>query len=325
MKIGYIGGFWATNIGNSFYNLGALHLLKKVFGEDNIFFVPDPPQWFWSKVKNDYKLIEKLDLDMFVISGPCLNSSLIKVYKPLFEVLKNNNKKLAFISTGASTYTTEEAEEVSAFLNNYSVEFLMTRDSTTYDLYKERVNTKVFDGICTSMFLNDAVNVPKVNDEYIVSNFAYFKEPEITYDGEWIAKHKTLPFFQNKINGYKVVRTNNAFLIPRIPKLHEGYMLFKRDNTYYSDLPYGYLSILKSAKLVFSDRVHTCAATLIFAGEAMYIKGSRRSADGRNNLFTRIGVDTIFSKPTKLNFSFIDQEKDKMLTFLESYKDGLSK
>lgn len=323
MKIGYIGGFWATNIGNSFYNLGALHLLKKIFGEDNVFFVPDPPQWFWSNVKNDYPLIEKLDLDMFVISGPCLSTSLIKVYKTLFDSLKQNNKKLAFISTGASAYTEEEAEEVSKFLNNYDVEFLMTRDTSTYDLYRNRVNTVVFDGICTSMFLNDAVNVPNVNDDYIVSNFAFFKEPEITYDGQWSAKHRLLPVFQKEINGYKVVRTNNATIMPRIPKVHEGYLLFQRDNSYYSDLPYGYLSILKSAKTVFSDRVHTCAATLIFGGEAMYIKGSKRSTDGRNNLFSRIGVDTIYSQPTKLDLNMIIQEKQKMISFLEAQKDHI--
>ena len=56
MKIGYIAGFWATNIGNSFYNLGALYLLKKIFGEQNVFFIPDPPQWLWN-VNNEYDFI----------------------------------------------------------------------------------------------------------------------------------------------------------------------------------------------------------------------------------------------------------------------------
>ena len=28
-KVGYVGGFWASNIGNSFYNIGAIHILKK--------------------------------------------------------------------------------------------------------------------------------------------------------------------------------------------------------------------------------------------------------------------------------------------------------
>lgn len=324
MKIGYIGGFWATNIGNSFYNLGALHLLKKVFGEDNVYFIPDPPQEYWSKVKNDYKWIQNLDLDLFIVTGPSLNKWHIDVFKPIFDVLKSRNKKIAYLSVGASAYTEEEASLVSDFLNNYTVEFIMTRDEVTYNLYKDKVDIKIFNGICTSMFLNDAVNVPNIKDDYIVSNFTYFKEPKIEYkNNKWIYNHTFLPSFQNEINNFKVVRPNNSFFIPSFPKLHKGGLVFNRDNVYYSDLPYGYLSILKSAKKIFSDRVHTCAATLILGGEAMYIKGSKRSADGRNNLFSRIGLNDIFNKPVKLDFNLINNEKEKMEAFLNEYKNNI--
>ena len=322
MKIGYIGGFWATNIGNSFYNLGALHLLKKVFGEDDVYFIPDPPQEYWSKINNDYKWIQNLDLDLFIITGPSFNRGHIDVFKDIFDVLKEKNKKIAYLSVGASKYTDEEANLVSDFLNKYPVEFIMTRDELTYNLYKDRVHTKIFNGICTSMFLNDAVNVPKVNDDYIVSNFSYFKEPYIEYkNNKWIYRHSLFPNFQTKIDGYKIVRPNNASFIPTIPKLHKGQMLFNRDNIYYSDSPYGYLSILKSAKKVFSDRVHTCAGTLILGGEAMYIKGSRRSRDGRKSLFNRIGLGDIFKHPVSLDFKFI--EKEKMEIFLNEYKKSI--
>jgi len=321
MKIGYIGGFWATNIGNSFYNLGALHLLKEVFGEENVYFLPDPPQEYWPTVKNDYKWIQNLDLDLFIITGPSLNKWHIDVFEPIFDVLKQKGKKIAYLSVGASAYTEDEAILVSEFLNKYAVEFIMTRDEVTYNLYKDKVNTKIFNGICTSMFLNDSVNVPIVQDDYIVSNFSYFKEPKIKYqNNKWVYKHTLLPNFQNNINGFKIVRTNNSFFIPSFPKLHKGKLVFNRDNIYYSDLPYGYLSILKSAKIVFSDRVHTCAATLILGGEAMYIKGSKRSSDGRKNIFARIGLENIFNKPVKLDFTLINEEKIKMEIFLNEYK-----
>ena len=324
MKIGYIGGFWATNIGNAFYNLGALHLLKKVYGEDNVYFIPDPPQEYWSKIKNDYKMIQNLDIDLFVVTGPSLNKWHIDVFKSIFDELVKKDKKIAYLSVGASAYTQEEAVIVSEFINQYPVEFIMTRDEATYNLYKDKVNTKIFNGICTSMFLNDAVNVPIINDDYIVSNFSYFKEPFIwTEDGEWRYKHTVIPKFQNMIGNHKVVRTNNSFFIPSFPKLHKGKLVFNRDNIYYSDLPYGYLSILKSAKKVFSDRVHTCAATLILGGEAMYIKGSKRSGDGRKNLFSRIKLDNIFERPVKLDFDFIKKEKIKMEEFLDEHKKNI--
>jgi hypothetical protein len=324
MKIGYIGGFWATNIGNSFYNLGALYLLKKVFGDYNVYFIPDPPQEYWSKITNDYKMIQNLDLDLFIITGPSLNKQHIKVYEPIFNELKLKGKKIAYLSVGASAYTEEEAIVVSKFINKYPVEFIMTRDEITYNLYKDKVNTKIFNGICTSMFLNDAANIPIINDDYIVSNFSYFKEPFIwNENGKWKYKHTLIPKFQNKISDYKVVRTNNSFFIPSFPKIHKGRLIFNRNNIYYSELPYGYLSILKSAKKVFSDRVHTCAATLIIGGEAMYIKGSKRSRDGRNNLFSRINLNNIYEEPVRLDFNFIKKEKIKMEQFLNEYKKNI--
>jgi len=324
MKIGYIGGFWATNIGNAFYDLGALHLLKRVYGEDNVYFIPDLPQEYWSTVTNDYKMIQNLDIDLFVISGPSLNKRHTDVFKSIFDELVKKDKKIAYLSAGAAAYTEEEAIIVSNFLNQYPIEFIMTRDESTYNLYKDKVTTKIYNGICTSMFLSDAVNIPIINDDYIVSNFSYFKEPFIwNEDGKWKYKHTFIPKFQKVIDNCKIVRTNNSFFIPSFSKLHRGKLVFNRDNIYYSDLPYGYLSILKSAKRVFSDRVHTCAATLILGGEAMYIKGSTRSADGRKNLFSRLGLEDIFEKPVKLNLNFIEQEKVKMEDFLYEHKKNI--
>ena len=312
MKIGYIGGFWATNIGNSFYNLGALHLLKKVYGEGNVYFIPDPPQWMW-KVDNNYDLISNIDLDMVFISGPCLNYSMPRVYKKIFDNFKKRNIKIAFISVGVSEYTQEEAVFVKNFLKDYDIEFMMTRDEETYNFYKDS-KFDVFNGLCTSMFLNDAVNVIPVKnyEKYTVFNFTKLKEPLIKYeDNKYIITKKSLfQPFQTSLEDSKIIRTNNSMFC-RLKQV-----VFDRDDIYYSDLPYGYISILKHANLIFSDRVHTCACTLIMGGKAMYIKGSKRSHDGRNNLFKRIRVDTIYDKPTSLDFEYINQEKEKMEQFL---------
>jgi hypothetical protein len=312
MKIGYIGGFWASNIGNSFYNLGALSLLKTLYGEDNVYFIPDPPGWMW-KVENHYDFISNIDLDLVVISGPCLNKRIINVYKSIFDSFEKNKTKIAFISAGASSYTDDEAKVVQNFLNNYDVQFMSTRDEETYTLYKD-CTFPVYNGLCTSMFLNDAVNVIPMqsNEKYAVMNFAFFHEPVIEKkESKYIIKKRNLFNFQKTLDGLKIVRTNNDIFSRR------KYKIFNRENIYYSDLPYGYLSILKHANIVFSDRVHTCAATLILGGKAMYIKGSKRSHDGRNNLFKRIGVENIYLEPTGLDFDYINEEKHNMRKFLE--------
>jgi hypothetical protein len=315
MKIGYIGGFWATNIGNSFYNLGAEYLLKEVYGQENVHFIPDPPQWMWN-VTNNYDFISNVDVDLVFISGPCLNYNLSKVYKKIFDNFKKNNIKIAFISVGVSAYTEEESKFVKNFLDNYDIEFMMTRDEETYEFYKDS-KFNVYNGLCTSMFLNDAVNVIPVrnSNKYNIFNFTKSREPLIKKaDEKYIIKKRKFLTFQKELEGIKIIRTNNTMFC-RLKTL-----LFDRDNIYYSDLPYGYISILKHANLVFSDRVHTCAATLIMGGEAMYIKGSKRSHDGRNNLFKRIKADTIYEKPTSLDFNYINNEKEKMKQFLLEYK-----
>lgn len=314
MKVGYIGGFWATNIGNSFYNLGALYLLKKVFGKENVYFIPDPPQWMWN-VKKNYDFISKIDLDVVFISGPCFNQNIGKVYKEIFDNLTKKNIGIAFISSGAAEYTLEETDYVKDFLSDYRVEFIMTRDEKTYELYKN-MNIKVFNGLCTSMFLNDEVkSIPIIKDEnYNVFNFSKLSEPIIyKVNDKFLIKKRYLKKFQNSLDGLKIIRTNNS-MFSRFKKF-----LFDRDNVYYSDLPYGYISILKNANLVFSDRVHTCACALIMGSKAMYVKSSKRSMDGRNNLFNRIGAKDIFNKPVGLDFDYINFEKKEMEKFLLEY------
>jgi hypothetical protein len=311
MKVGYIGGFWATNIGNSFYNLGAKYLLNEVYGKENVYFIPDPPQWMW-KVKNNYDFISNVDLDLIFISGPCLNYEIENVYKEIFDNFKENNIKIAFISVGTSNYTKDESSFVQKFLNNYEIEFMLTRDEETYELYKN-CSFLTYNGLCTSMFLNDAVNVIPMKDkeDYSVMNFSIFTEPNIeNIDGEYIFS-KRKPFqFQKLLDNKKIIRINNTMFC----RFKQA--IFNRDNIYYSDLPYGYISILKHANIVFSDRVHTCAGTLIMGGKAMYIKGSKRSHDGRNNLFKRIKVNAIHEKPISLDFAYINEEKNKMVEYL---------
>lgn len=313
MKVAYTGGFWATNIGNAFYNLGSIFVLEQVYGKENVYFVPDIANWFW-KVKNNYEPLIDINVDICFFDGPLLNKY-IKNYKKIFDSFKSKNIKLAFISAGASNYTIDERDEVLEFLSEYKeqIKYISTRDSQTYELYKDS-GIILFDGLCTSMFLNNAVSTPKLERDYVVYNFSILHEPFIKYNEEevLISKRKSFFSFQNKLNDFEIIRTN-----------HETFSRFKwkmfnRPNMYYSDVPYGYIAIYKNAKYVFSDRVHTCAATLINGGTAMYIKGSRRSHDGRNNLFKRIRAEGIYEKPTKLNFEYINKEKEKMLDFLKN-------
>ena len=64
-KVAYVGGYWGTNIGNAFFNIGADYVLKKVFGDENVKIIMDQPGYIQSfsktkkNPKNSLNLIEK--------------------------------------------------------------------------------------------------------------------------------------------------------------------------------------------------------------------------------------------------------------------------
>ena len=64
--------------------------------------------------------------------------------------------------------------------------------------------------------------------------------------------------------------------------------------------------------------MHSCAAALILGNKAMYIKNAKRSKDGRNKLFKRIGIENIYEKPSTLDFNYINTHKNLMIEFLKS-------
>jgi hypothetical protein len=313
MNVGYIGGFWATNIGNSFYNIGMLQLLKSILGKKNVHFIPDPPQVNWPTLKNDYSIISKLDIDLYIISGPILGYPIKKIYSQIFNQIRQKGGQIGFVSAGAVNYSDEEAEFVLNFLSDYDIRFIFTRDRQTYDLYKNKLPTYIYNGLCTSMFLNEAISPPLIIGKYAVTNFPFWHEPKINFvNNNWVVKSAPIVRRQKEIFGLPIVRLQSSGIIPNFRLIRTSKMVYTRRNMYYSDLPYGYLSILKSADYIFSDRVHTCAAGLIFGRSCMYVRGQKRSKDGRNNIFLRLGLPEIYHKPVKLNMPYIDSEKLKM-------------
>lgn len=312
IKVAYIGGSWSSNIGNSFYNLGTQALLDTIEGIES-YFVPDPPHWK-EDVKNDFDIIGNLDVDLVILTGPCLNLNLIKIFSDTFVALKKRGVHIGFLSAGMSLYDDGEAKAVKAFLDQFKPLFIFTRDSDTYNFLSTIDSSIIYDGLCASMFLNDAVNVPPLSlEDYYVFNFDGHKEPliELNASGKYLIKPKNWRP-QRNLNGLPIIRTDNRAIT-------DGYKnIYSRPNIYHSDLPYGYLSILKGAKVVFSERVHSCAATLILGGSAQFVPLAQRSLEKRSRLFERIGVPDIFEQPSRLDFQYINAEKAEMQQALKN-------
>jgi hypothetical protein len=319
MKIALIGGSWSTNIGNAFFNIGAIKLLEKLeVGE--VFFVPETPLWKNRELPHSsFELIGKLDVDLVILNGPCLNRRLTTIYANTFFELTQRNIPIGILSAGMSEYTDSEAQEVSDFLNQFNLTFIATRDTETYNFFNNRVkNCSIIDGICTSMYLNEAVRVPKlITSKYVVYNFDNNEEPLINIANDKVIvekRRKTLFKRQSlpqQLSDYAIIRISNNAIDDSLESI------YYTQNTYHSDLPNGYISIISGAEYTFSERVHTCAVSLIMGGKALFIPTSPRSFDNRSKLFERIGAKDIKEYPVSIDMDYIKGEKAKLESLLK--------
>ena len=314
--VALIGGSWSSNIGNAFYNLGAEWLLRSI--GVNVSFFPENPRWK-QDVSFYYDPIAELDCDLFVLVGPCLWSRLAYVYEDTFKLLYEAGKKVAYLSAGMSSYSNEEAHFVNDFFKRFPPAFVSSRDHKTFDLLAKGSQFPFYDGLCTSMFLNNAIRpIPLRRNKYVVFNFDD-EEPALDIDEIGAAKvqrrkNRELPLW---IGSKEIIRTNNL-------SIDEGYSkIYKKPNSYHSDLPQGYCSILASAETVYSERVHTCAASLIYGGKAQFIRQSPRSFEYRSLLFDRIGASSIFERPTSLDLGRVECEKEAMAKFVADAFESL--
>jgi len=320
MKIGYIGGFWATNIGNAVYNLGSIYMLEKLYGDTNVYFLNDPPAHFWDEnggnPKKAFDFLSHLaDLDIVLVSGPVLSKQLPYVYRKTFSALTKRGIKIGYISAGLSKYTSEEIDVVGSFLQEFPPYIITTRDVITYSALKE-LNGKMnlYNGICTGFYVGDAVNIAAMDiGAYIVYNFSRRNEPIFSIkDGKvYFRERRRTDKFPETLDENVILRTVSERF------RYFKFMIFSRPNTYYSDLPHNYLSIYKHAKLVLSERVHTCVATLSLGGKAMYIARSRRALEGRRALLDRLKLANIYEQPISLDQDLLSEEKRKLEDFLK--------
>lgn len=313
LRVGYVSGGWPSNIGNAFYNLGVLHALRRVYGEEAVFAVPDVAAWVWD-VQHNFEPLRHVAVDLLFLSGPTLCHGIATRYRQVFDDLMARGGRVAFVSAGSAAYTEAERDEVVRFLDRYRgrIAGLATRDSETFELYRG-LDLPVHDGVCGSVFLDEAVRVPELDHEpYVVLNFPRRLEPRLSLleDGSVEVTRPRIQAFQRRIGGMPVVRTRSA------PYTRDTKRAFDRRNMFYWDTPEGFLAVYKTARLVFSERVHTCASTLALGGTAMFISGSVRSHDNRRALLHRMGAEDIERRPVRLDRRYVQQEKDRLLRFL---------
>jgi len=331
----YCGSFWSTNIGNAFFNLGIVHALKKALPNYNIAHIGDPALWFWNTQKASKAnnvLIEKLDCEYIVISGPLFCIELVKVWRESLLALKNKGVKIVFLSAGSMEYTPREYQVVKEFLEELRPHLLITRDSESYEKYSKYFDHS-HDGICFAFFSSDyypeslkieskdiVVGFDKGHDYNVIQKFG----PNILAlleNGNWDSEGKQQKFCRKRsessrksLGDYRLVRPHHVSN-PRFRTLVKshllGYAPYKRPNCYAADIPLGYLCLYRNAKITISERVHGCVPALSFGNYAWLISDTQRS-----RLFSRVGLDDITNRPVQVDIEMLIEEKIKMISVL---------
>jgi hypothetical protein len=171
-----------SNIGDGFYQLPLLELIKREFPNWDVYTLESPiyrsfkmtRQWHR---QNALPLMNFQEGDLYVFSGPMLRQ-LLTHYRYLIESLSEKGKKYALVSCSCEVDLPKILRlEIGAFLKRYPPVAFSTRDTETFDLLSEYVENP-FNGICTASLVDHylKVDTPNLGQKYFVSSF--YKTPE---------------------------------------------------------------------------------------------------------------------------------------------------
>lgn len=326
INVALAGGYWATNMGNAFYDLGVQYLLQAANPEAKIYFTSDRPEYAWNRYNaanaNSLCCFEYFqDMNYLVFTGPMLSMMCLKYWEKTLANLNKKGTKIILLSAGSNLYNEEEKKEVSEFLKHHRFYALFSRDEETYLNYREYFDHS-YNGICCAFYISDYFNPYSLQiDPYVVFDFETYEEPVFwENDSKWdfefhdrkycwdkhlkrIRKRIYKKSYDDMFGEYQIIRTKHSLYQPR--NLYEG------NHIYLSDVPYDYLNIYANATAVFSDRVHACVAALAQGTPAMLFNPT-----GRSKLINRVCKDNfndIYSHPITIDMSYLKQEKEMQI------------
>lgn len=351
-KVAFIGGYWSSNIGNAFFNLGAEYVLGQVFGEENVTMVMDQSaymlQWKTRRGNIPWALDywAHLCVDFVVLLGPCLSRNFLPIWRDTLNLLRDRGVGYMILSAGMMKCGQDDLRQIKEFFADNPPYVMTTRDSDTYAAFRDAV-PRIYDGICFAFFMPDCYHpIPTDIGPSIVLNFDKIAEPHLSLDAPM--KHPDHHFeldghrfdlrysggLLSKI-GRKTDRLTDAIiylsaLLPRgkRPERLGEYTLIRTDhrfapmmirkvyryaNSFCADIPHTYANIYAEANLTVSDRVHACAMALAYGKTAMLLARTNRDA-----LLERVGAAGITKHPVKIDTDLLKREKENLIAYLRS-------
>lgn len=342
MKIGIYAGYWSTNIGNSYFQLGCKYLIKQAFPNATTFFIADEAGYIDPNAgnpTNSYNSILNINMDIAIILGPFIRPEVAKIAIPTLLELRKKGIKILALGVGMMDYTPSTINYASEILKEVSPDIFMTRDRETYNAFNNSCKC-AYDGIDLGFFSSDVYGeAPGLEGDYVTFNFDQIPEPLVIegqsgqYKFEFEGKDYSLIFnkrrkslsekgflfqtmdslilkqsYNNNFAGKKIIRTDHRYN-PVILK-----RIYRYPNTIASDIPEPYWAAYKNTKLTISNRVHACVATLSFGNPAWLFTKSPRSY-----LLDRVGVTDIRKGPVSIPIDYLAEEKARMVEFIKTH------
>ncbi len=182
ITIAILTGYWSTNIGNSFFQLGAEYILKKIFPNANIFFVGDEQGYIRPSKGNpinSYNPIYSSKIDYLVLLGPFIRKDFFQITAPSIDYFYKKGTKIIALGVGMMEYDPNIFKKVGEFLKKYPPVLLATRDTETYEALKDYVPV-IYDGIDLGFFTSELWqnSPPYIDLPYITFNFDQIPEPK---------------------------------------------------------------------------------------------------------------------------------------------------
>lgn len=342
-RIGVLTGYWSTNIGNAFFQLGAVYALQKAYPQAHVFPVGDQAG-YWSTSKgnppNSIDYAKHLDLDALVILGPYIRPEMSNIVSDLIRTQHDKGAKIIVLAAGMMQYDQGTIDISRSLMKECPPHIFTTRDTETFDALGDLAEF-AFDGVDVATFVSDLYpKVPTDIEPYIAMNFDQIPEPAIapsnmfsgsvdrTFDFEdqtWNVrhpkrrtelcyKHRAYIFLDSllglntgpaRIDDKLIIRTDHRYNPFLMKKNYRAPMMYS------GDVPYSYLNIYANADLTISNRVHACVATTAYGNPAMLFTRSPRAY-----LLKRLGLDRIKDEPQCVDLGFLSDEKAKLIAWL---------
>ncbi len=321
LNILYYGGGWPTNIGNAFIDIGATNLLSKTNVSANIAIASQYSKWMMSTHNKSGRwgvdLAEMSTPDVLVVAGMNLCQEFVDVQGPVLKRLSDNKVKILFCGCGGSDYNEKEKSTVRSFLSGLDNKLaFISRDHDSYRLYCDLFDAS-YDGIDCGFFL--ALNYKPyrmISEEYDIFNFDTMPEPNILVKNKVIrTAHSIVDYTQDR----ERLRESISIKIGQKPQIEIPTFNYPNLNSrtnksavFFSDIPTDYLNLYFNAHDIYTDRVHTAVAGLVFGKRVRFYSPTPRA-----KIFQRFELSGLKKRLTTLPKTWLLKEQTAQINFLK--------